>query len=364
MLDGDWLELRTLLAVSPLETAVPLHFGALNSAHVSNVLSIPDAFNLYSLSLQTGETFDASIDAIEAGSGLTSLLRVFNSSGEPLALDNQQGGDPQLTFQATAAGTYYIGVSSAPDNDYNPRVANSGVAGTTTGSYTLSVTLETSTPLEPDLTGSSFRTGDPMAATGETVPISFTVENRGGADPGNFEVQVLLSDSNIFPSSSLVLATYTRAELVANPTGRDFSSQAGWSVTLPSGQPSGPAYLGLRIVADPTVPEAGLYDKSEVHRGSDWEPLTVVTRVTAGTTDLSQVNAGLDTEATGTAGPSHDGTYTLTVTSSMGAGELTAEVAGGGGLVPRLTLSGQTGQTLIQSDSDELVQCLSRVCIF
>ena len=63
MLDGDWLEQRTLLAVSPLDTAVPLHFGAFNSAHVSHFLSIPDEFDLYSLSLQTGETIDASIDA-------------------------------------------------------------------------------------------------------------------------------------------------------------------------------------------------------------------------------------------------------------------------------------------------------------
>jgi FG-GAP-like repeat len=358
MLDGDWLELRTLLAVSPLQTAVPLHFGALNDAHVMNSLSTPDEFQLYSLALQTGETFDASLDAIEAGSGLTSLLRVFNSSGTPLALDNQLGGDPQLTFQASSAGTYYIGVSSAPDNDYNPTVANSGVAGTTTGSYTLSVTVATATALMPDLTGNSFRTGSDMAAAGDTVPISFTVQNRGAADPGKFEVQVLLSQSNIFPGSSRVLATYTRAELVTDATGRDFSSQAGWSVTLPSGQPAGPAFIGLRIVADPTVPEAGLSDKSGVHRGSDWEPITIVTRVTAGATDLSQVDEGLNTEATGSAGPNQDGTYTLTVTSSMGSGELTAEVTGSGALVPRLTISGQTGQTLIQSDSGKFVQAL------
>ena len=72
----------------------------------------------------------------------------------------------------------------------------------------------------PDLTGSSFRTGVDMAAAGDTVPVSFTVENRGGADPGNFQVQVLLGDSNVFDSSSQVLATFTRAELVPDATGR------------------------------------------------------------------------------------------------------------------------------------------------
>ena len=116
-----------------------------------------------------------------------------------------------------------------------------------------------------------------MAAPGDTVPVSFTVENRGGADPGNFQVQVLLADNNLFDSSAQVLATFTRAQLVAGATGRSFSSPAGFSVTVPAGWASGPADLGLRIVADPAVPEAGLYDKSGVHRGSDWEFLTVVT---------------------------------------------------------------------------------------
>ena len=358
-LDGDWLEQRTLLATSPLEAAVPLHFGAFNDAQVSHDLSIPDEFDLYSVTLQKGETLSAAIDAQDAGSALTSLLRIFGANGAPLALDNQLGGDPRLTFQASTAGTYYIGVSSAPNDDYNPTVMYSGVPGTTSGQYTLSVTLSTATPLVPDLTGSSFRTGVDMAAAGDTIPVSFTVQNRGGADAGNFRVQVLLSDSSLFPASSRVLATLTRAQLVTDATGRDFSSFAGLSVVLPAGEPSGPAFLGLRIVADPNVPEAGLYDKSGVHRGSDWEPLTVVTRATAGATDLSKVDSGLYTEVTGSLGSIQVNAWTFTVSSTLGNGELKAEVATtSGSLRPRLTLSGPTGELLIQSDSGEIIQSL------
>jgi FG-GAP-like repeat/Bacterial pre-peptidase C-terminal domain len=359
LLDGDWLEHRTLLAASPLETAVPLHFGAFNDAQVSHFLSIPDEFDLYSLTLQEGETLDASIDAQDAGSALTSLLRIFNGNGTPLALDNRLGGDPQLTFQASTAGTYYVGVSSAPNDDYNPTVMYSGVPGVTTGLYTLSVTLTMSAPLMPDLTGSSFRTGVDMAAAGDTIPVNFTVQDRGGADPGNFQVQLLLSESNIFPGSSQVLATFTRGELVTDATGRDFSSPAGFTVTLPAGQPSGPADLGLRIVADPNVPDAGLYDKSGVHRGLDWEPLTVVTRAAAGATDLSNVDAGLYTETTGALGLGQVNTWSFAVSSSLGNGELKAEVAATSGtLEPRLTLLGATGQVLIESDSGQIVQSL------
>ena len=34
------------------------------------------------------------------------------------------------------------------------------------------------------------------------------MENRGGADPGNFQVQVLLDQNNLFDASAQVLATF------------------------------------------------------------------------------------------------------------------------------------------------------------
>ena len=278
----EWLARRTLLALSPLALASPLHFNSRDSVQISHELSTPSEVDLYAATLQTGDTLDINIVAQETGSGLASLLRIFDANGTPLALDNQQGGDPHLNFQAASTGTYYIGVSSAPNNNYNPTVLNSGSSGGTTGLYELDVNLTKAAPLLPDVTGSSFRTGVDMAAAGDTVPVNFTVENRGGANPGNFEVQVLLADSNLFDSSAQVLATFTREQLVASVTGRDFSSPSGFSVTLPAGLPAGQEYIGLRIVADPSVPEAGLYDKSGVHRGVDWEPLTIDARAAAG----------------------------------------------------------------------------------
>src|SRR5438046_2157984 len=120
--DGEWLEPRTLLAASPLDLAVPLYFGVFNNAEVSHYLSTPGAVDLYSVTLTRGETLDVGIKAQQAGSGLASLLRIFDSNGTPLALDNQQGGDPRLSLQAATAGLYYIGVSSGPNNNYNPTV--------------------------------------------------------------------------------------------------------------------------------------------------------------------------------------------------------------------------------------------------
>ena len=358
-LSGDWLEHRLAPASSPLNAAVPLHFGLLNDASVTHFLSSPTEFDLYSVTLAVGEEINLNVSAQQSGSPLVGLLRVFGSDGTQLALDNQQGGDPYLDFQASTAGTYYIGVSGSPNNDYNPLVPGSGVAGGTSGLYTLSARL--TTPLMmPDLTGSSFRTGLDMADAGESVPVSFTVENRGGADPGNFQVQVLLSPTNDFGSSARLLATVSRSQLTESATGRDFTSPAGFSVTMPGDWPSGQAVVGLRIVGAPNVPEAGLYDKSGVHRGSDWEPITIVTANPAHSNDLSDVNPNINTETAGALSASSPlSVYTFTVSSTMGDGQFEAEVnAPGGNLAARLTLSDQTGSVIVQSDSGQIVESL------
>src|SRR5579871_3287024 len=178
----ELLEERTLFTASPLTAAVPLAFSpASNVAQVTHVLSSPTEVDLYRISLKAGDTIQVGISAQDAGnqagagfafpfpgygiqgiSPLEGQLRVFDAHGTPLALDDQQGGDPSLSFQAATAGTYYIGVSSAPNDNYNPNVAGSGTPGGTTGDYTLGVRRLTGNPLQPDLTGSSFRAGAEM----------------------------------------------------------------------------------------------------------------------------------------------------------------------------------------------------------
>ena len=236
----EWLEDRSLLSVSPLTLAVPLEFNALQAAHVAHFLSSPSEIDLYRVTLGIGDTFNADVNAQRAGSGLASLLRVFDAHGLPLALNDQEGGDPNLSFQAATAGDYFIGVSSAPNNLYDPTVAGSGNAGATTGLYTLDVHLAVGALRMPDLTGSSFRLGADMAVAGDAIPLDFTVENRGGADPGNFQVQVLLANNNLFDGAVQMLAILQRADLPADAMGRGFSSPLNFQVTVPAGQALGP----------------------------------------------------------------------------------------------------------------------------
>src|SRR5262249_20150397 len=132
----EWLEDRTLLS-GPPQTTATLTFNAFGTARASGSLADPREADLYRITLGAGDRTGAAVSAQTAGSGLVSLLRVFDAAGHPLALDDQEGGDPQLTFQAATAGDYFVGVSSAPNDNYGPGVADSGTAGGTTGLYTL-----------------------------------------------------------------------------------------------------------------------------------------------------------------------------------------------------------------------------------
>jgi hypothetical protein len=283
------LETRIVFATNNiLAAATPLDFNSFQTAHAAGFLSAANEQDLYIVHLGTGDQVTATVNAQTAGSGLESVLRIFRGDGFPFARDDQEGGDPRLTFQAPAAGDYYVGVSSAANDAYDPNTANSGHGGSTTGRYTLDLRRTVvGAPLQADLAGSSFRLGTDAAAWGQTVPVTFTVENRGGADAAGFRVQVRLSANNRFSNNSfLVLATFSLANL---PAGRALSS-GNFLVGLPDAAiaraaglpvPSGPVYLWLRIDPDGVVPESNSLHQSGVHRGSDWEKLMAVTPVTA-----------------------------------------------------------------------------------
>jgi hypothetical protein len=346
------LEDRTLLTGGTLQTATPLTLTPLNTARASGFLAGPNEVDLYAVRLGAGDRVTASVSAQAAGSGLQAALRAFGPAGQPVALDAQEGGDPSLAFQAAAAGTYYVGVSSQGDNAYDP-VAGGGSGGLTTGQYTLDVGLTLAAPLRPDVQGESFRLGQATAGWGDAVPVSFTVGNRGGAAAGLFTIQVLASAATNF-AAPLVLQAVPEAGLGTGQAVTDNltivlpdAAQAGAS-GLPT---SGPAYLGLQVA--PAGGPAGSFDGGGVYRGEDWEQLQILTPAAASGTNHSaataQALADLNSQVTGSLGAGQRDWYQVTVSAG---GVLTVRVGPvGSGLTPRLTLYGPDGQTrLLASD--------------
>jgi hypothetical protein len=85
------------------------------------------------------------------GSSLNSYLRIFDSSGNQVAFNENAASpgevisqDSYLRFTAPGAGTYYLGVSSFNNSNYNPFVEGSATPDNlsfTTGNYNLQLSV-------------------------------------------------------------------------------------------------------------------------------------------------------------------------------------------------------------------------------
>jgi methionine-rich copper-binding protein CopC len=91
------------------------------------------------IQLDVGERVLIDIDAADIGSTLDSLLALFDSSGQVVALNDDFGSlDSLIDFTATHRDTYYVGISGFANQNYDPFRAGSGFAGSI-GTYDLSI---------------------------------------------------------------------------------------------------------------------------------------------------------------------------------------------------------------------------------
>ncbi|MEM8831446.1 MAG: pre-peptidase C-terminal domain-containing protein [Cyanobacteria bacterium P01_G01_bin.19] len=96
--------------------------------------------DLLQFQLDAGDRVTADIDAQISGSSLDSILRIFDSSGNEVAVnDDNDGLDSFIEFTASTTDTYYVGVSSYANFNYDPFTAGSGFDGFSTGEYDLEI---------------------------------------------------------------------------------------------------------------------------------------------------------------------------------------------------------------------------------
>lgn len=98
--------------------------------------------DLFRVSLAVSDTLTIDVSARDTGSTLDSYLRLFDSAGQELVVNDDFGGslDSRIEFTATAAGTYFAGLSGYGNARYSPLAAGSGRPGST-GSYSLAFTV-------------------------------------------------------------------------------------------------------------------------------------------------------------------------------------------------------------------------------
>ncbi len=102
--------------------------------------------DLFLVELEAGDQLTIDVDADELGSGLDSILRLFDSAGNELDVSDDDPApgepfsyDPYIEFTASHTGAYYVGVSGYDNFDYNPFVEGSGV-GFYVGEYDIAIT--------------------------------------------------------------------------------------------------------------------------------------------------------------------------------------------------------------------------------
>ncbi len=88
--------------------------------------------------------------------GLDGAVRLFNAQGVQVASANSgsTGEHEILTFEATAAGRFFVGVSSAGNESYNALNGSGATGGSSTGKY--EILIDFSTPLTATDDNSSF----------------------------------------------------------------------------------------------------------------------------------------------------------------------------------------------------------------
>jgi subtilisin-like proprotein convertase family protein len=96
--------------------------------------------DIFSFTAASGSSLTAKV---VSGGTLNSALRLFDSSGTQILLNNPAADNNSLidNYIFANGGTYYIAVSESNNVAYDPRQVASGVIAATTGTYTLTVTL-------------------------------------------------------------------------------------------------------------------------------------------------------------------------------------------------------------------------------
>ena len=113
--------------------------------------------DIYKFQLQEGEGVKLDINASELGSNLDSYLRIFDSQGNQLKVDDNNdanftgdfSNDSSLAFVPDTPGEYYVGVGTSGNFDYDPINNRTNFSKdnlspfTTTGSYELVINAVT-----------------------------------------------------------------------------------------------------------------------------------------------------------------------------------------------------------------------------
>ncbi len=166
--------------------------------------------DLFQFSAVAGSTVTIQTAAVTGGQSVDTILRLFDSAGNQIAVnDDSTGLYSLISIAIEETGTYFVGVSGFPNFQYTPSFGGSGVAGSV-GDYSLSIELFEPAPDAEPLVGVDFGplgSGSPANWTlysGGGVQFTMTnlIDETGTATPIDLSVRTLHSTNTFFSDSS------------------------------------------------------------------------------------------------------------------------------------------------------------------
>jgi len=140
-----------------LDRSVPLELSGEIGDNTTSILSPEDDVDLFAVELEAGDILFADINSEIIGSNLDAVLSIFDTNGE-LIVQNEDNSfevdgetvtelDPFTQLNVSEDGTYYIGVSSSQNLEYDPNIAaSSRDMGESTGFYNLILSFSDDIP--------------------------------------------------------------------------------------------------------------------------------------------------------------------------------------------------------------------------
>ena len=179
-------------------TAIGVSQAGTSSKVISGEIDPASDVDLYQFELNRGEGITVNVDT--AQSELDSYLRLFDSQSNELAFDNDDEGefaedsgtDSLLNFAAENSGTYFIGISSDGNTNYDAIAGKNNLTPTTgfsTGSYELALEISAIvSDSDPDNTISEAVDTEVSSQARQSASFSDAIDSQEDVDLYRFQL--------------------------------------------------------------------------------------------------------------------------------------------------------------------------------
>ncbi|WP_417386550.1 Ig-like domain-containing protein [Gimesia sp.] len=175
--------------------------------------------DLYEFHLNESGRFRAEVFAerLTNSSLLNSVLTLFDEDHNVIARNDDYFSNDSLLELNLAAGTYFIGVTSTGNDNYNPEIENSGDNGYTDGVYELRLNFAADPVDEALPTSNSFSTDEDLITSGDLL----STDNGGGvdSDPDSSDILTVTEVNGVSASVNNQIVLASGALLTVNADG-------------------------------------------------------------------------------------------------------------------------------------------------